>query len=509
MLLSCAVQHRAQDPECSRYPADNLHETSLLTSPQRSRITEDTQECAWVRRRTKDQLITKETVLSRTRANEAGDAVPGSQDSIPRGIGNLQIADIPAAQPDRVDFADPLSSGFAVYERTCDVLNAVRILADPHAYVGGSDGGLVVCMGQKHGGQSLTQGSVAQLDRAACVNCGTIRSRRGNRCNHCKTNTATRDMFVGDIFQDRRQSGHRDAAASQSNPHQPISPQPIPPGDPPDDSPLPNSPIRDIVTTERDAQLLGDLRWASSMATPRSNVSSCATAWEGSLERAVTGHQSWAIVCRHRCRLLLAEVPQGGGLQLWKAGAVHDFVGRFLGQQHTGQQGRAKNNVQPQTEEQRGKSACAPTARGSISKAMKRLVGRAITGSAECRKHWATALILRSSGQGTHLSSAERSQATQAAWVEADTKQPGRSNTGIGSLPHVNLAPMSAPEPMGERQSHLDAIIAFAGGGQKEDYSESSTFSQSSGLQEISQKNTNFSSLRSSCSERKTKIPLL
>ena len=48
----------------------------------------------------------------------------------------------------------------------------------------------------------------------------SCRSRRGNRCNHCRADTATRDILVGDVFQDRRQPRHRDAAASQSNPHQ-------------------------------------------------------------------------------------------------------------------------------------------------------------------------------------------------------------------------------------------------------------------------------------------------
>ena len=59
------------------------------------------------------------------------------------------------------------------------------------------------------------QESVAQLrqlDRAACVLCDTIRSWRCHRCSHCRRNTPTRDIIVGDIFQDRRQPGHQDAA---------------------------------------------------------------------------------------------------------------------------------------------------------------------------------------------------------------------------------------------------------------------------------------------------------
>ena len=38
-------------------------------------------------------------------------------------------------------------------------------------------------------------------------------------------------------------------------------------------------------------------------------------------------------------------------------------------------------------------------------------------------------------------------------------REQGRSKTGIASLPHANLAPMSAPGPTGERQEHLEAII--------------------------------------------------
>ena len=42
--------------------------------------------------------------------------------------------------------------------------------------------------------------------------------------------------------------------------------------------------------------------------------------------------------------------------------------------------------MQPQTDEQRGRRACALTARGSISKAVKGPVGGAAQGSADCRK---------------------------------------------------------------------------------------------------------------------------
>ena len=46
-------------------------------------------------------------------------------------------------------------------------------------------------------------------------------------------------------------------------------------------------------------------------------------------------------------------------------------------------------------------------------------------------------------------------------------REQGRSKTGIASLRHVKLAPVSAPGPTGERQEHLHAIISFAGAGQR------------------------------------------
>ena len=45
------------------------------------------------------------------------------------------------------------------------------------------------------------------------------------------------------------------------------------------------------------------------MALPRCVVSRNATARAESLEGAMSGHQSWAVLCRYRCRLLLAEIP--------------------------------------------------------------------------------------------------------------------------------------------------------------------------------------------------------
>ena len=110
---------------------------------------------------TKEITQKKNASARRTSINEAGDAVPGSQDSITRGVQNLQLADVPAAQP-----ASPPKS----VPTMCSVRRGPACLHRQFRQ----------WMSEKHGGQTLTQVSVAQLrrlDRAACVTCGTIRSR--------------------------------------------------------------------------------------------------------------------------------------------------------------------------------------------------------------------------------------------------------------------------------------------------------------------------------------------
>ena len=103
-------------------------------------------------------------------------------------------------------------------------------------------GGLMQHMVQKHGGQTLLEDSVGQvhrLNRQACVYCGTIRPQRCRRCNSCGFDTPLRELCVGDTFQDRRQPGHQDAAASglATGQQPPQSSQPVPLGEPLDDSP--------------------------------------------------------------------------------------------------------------------------------------------------------------------------------------------------------------------------------------------------------------------------------
>ena len=142
--------------------------------------------------------------MRRTRICEAEDAVPGSQDSITRGVRNLKLTDFAAAKPARTHRAPPPmpNSRRPTQQRSRHQRAYLRCTqcgaesGKPGAYAGNTDTGLMGHMGQKHGSHPSKQESVSQLRqvvRAACVTCGTFRSRRRNRCNHCRADAATRE----------------------------------------------------------------------------------------------------------------------------------------------------------------------------------------------------------------------------------------------------------------------------------------------------------------------------
>ena len=138
-----------------------------------------------------------------------------------------------------------------------------------------------------------------------------------------------------------------------------------------DHGPLPNCPIWDVALSERDVHLLTELRWASAIPLPRCVVSPHATAWAESLEGGMSGHQSWALLCRYRCRLVLAEIPKGVDrnselkqrLHLWEMEQGSDWQGLGSGEFWA----TPWNSREDAADRQRGKRACALTVRGSIS----------------------------------------------------------------------------------------------------------------------------------------------
>ena len=128
----------------------------------------------------------------------------------------------------------------------------------------------------------------------------------------------------------------------------------------------------------------------------------------------------------------------------WKLERCTNSLDMFTGTSTLGTKLPHEQKTKPHSEEQRGKRTCALILGGSISK----LLGGAAGSTADHRSLWTAALVPRSSCRGTHPTESERRQHKQRGeGVQRGTKseRTGRSETGRVWLPHVGLAPMSAP----------------------------------------------------------------
>ena len=159
--------------------------SSRLVSQKRSSSTVVSQECAWVRRRTQDLPSTKETAH---RKNPARDAP-----ALTRRETQFQEARSPLRESSKFATDRHSSSAARLHSQSFtadpnsrrpteqrsrhqrDHFRCAQCGADPEACTGSTDSGLMEHMGIS----KVTQ--LRQLDRAACVICGTVRSRRGNR----------------------------------------------------------------------------------------------------------------------------------------------------------------------------------------------------------------------------------------------------------------------------------------------------------------------------------------
>ena len=104
--------------------------------------------------------LVEELCARRTRINEAGNAAPGSQDSITRGLSNLQLTGTPATQ---TTLPVPAPPSMPVSRRVTqprtrqqqEYLRCAPCGTDPEVYKGTSDHDLTLQMVHKHGGQQL------------------------------------------------------------------------------------------------------------------------------------------------------------------------------------------------------------------------------------------------------------------------------------------------------------------------------------------------------------------
>ena len=117
-------------------------------------------------------------------------------------------------------------------------------------------------------------------------------------------------------------------------------------------------------------------------------------------------------LCFAATRLLQAEIPKSVDrnselkqrLHLWERGHITDLISKVLGQQNSGPLRRTARKRKPQTDEQRGRFH---------QQSHEGTGGRRRAGLCNRRKNWTTALIPRSSGIGTHPSSAECAEAAR------------------------------------------------------------------------------------------------
>ena len=226
--------------------------------------------------------------------------------------------------------------------------------------------------------------------------------------------------------------------------------RPVPPGDLPQRQPASELyyPGRRFDSPRQAAAL----RWHSRDAW---------SVWAESLIGAVSGHQSWALLCRVRCRLLLAEIPKvvdrnselKQRLQLWKIGTNQRSDLQGPGQQSSGPPRRTARGMQPQTDEQRGKRACLGRRHAGLGRLPQKLD---YSSHPPELGHW-----------NSSLQCAECAEAARIAWgggrymlARSAMREQGRCKTGIASLPHVKRSPISALCLAGERQEHLDAIVS-------------------------------------------------
>ena len=218
--------------------------------------------------------------------------------------------------------------------------------------------------------------------------------------------------MIGTIFQDRRQPGHQDVTARRPVPHRPpTGSQPVPPGEALDDTPLLSSPSRDAVVTDGDAQNA----WRTSSSLSDGHPAKYCIALRHSVCREPRRSSPWSPVLRHPLPNTVGGSSKG---QTQNSSVTHScgkqekctISSEDFWVNSTLDNNMWREKMHPQTEEQRGERACDLAARGSISKAMKELVGGAAAGTAEHRKDCTTALIPRSSGRGTHQTQSELKQ---------------------------------------------------------------------------------------------------
>ena len=262
---------------------------------------------------------TLEPHARRTFIYEGGDAAGENQDSITRGVRNLQLMDDLTAQHSTASptLAPSLTTPRATtrhpragQQQRRVFLQCAQCGANPQACTWNSDHGLMTHMSQKHGGQAPTLWCALPSDFVKV----TVSILLGR---HCDERSGSRRHF----------------------PRSPAATPPIPTGYPLDVSPVPDCPVRESQQGELMYFFLRELR--------RASAALCRISLRHSLGREPRRSVVWSSVLGNLAPL---STPSSTGknsqgsdrnqelerrLQMSEAGEVRDLIAK---PQHTGQQ---------------------------------------------------------------------------------------------------------------------------------------------------------------------------
>ena len=185
-----------------------------------------------------------------------------------------------------------------------------------------------------HLGQQLNAEAVAQLralDRMACQLCYGIRIRTNPQCGRCDIATPTRALILGDVVPDARIGQHNldpganaqgggslDAPREPTESHNSIDGEAAP------------VLLRAVSLTAGSKETLPFLQRPSPLLSSQAVASRFAIAWAESLQGSMSGDETWALLCRYRRKLLLADLLVGTDrneelkrrLRLWERGEM-------------------------------------------------------------------------------------------------------------------------------------------------------------------------------------------
>ena len=291
--------------------------------------------------------------------------MPSSQDSVTRGVQNLHVSDPPAAQ---AALPAPTTVDNGEFKETAATETTAQRVPSVCAVRSRSRRSQSILRPRSHAAHGSKTRRTANCSQQALGNCAVSTVQPASFVALSNHNDATDAASVramprsvnfvwGDTFQDR-QPGHESTAlgGAPTDQQPPQSSQPVPPGDPLDDKPA--TKLSHSGHYYHRTGQAGTRRASPGLRNGTPAMRGLSMSPLHGQKGAMSGHQSWVLLCRYRCRLLLAgslKVSTGTRnlklrLLLWEKWQISDLISKVLGQQNSGPLRRTARKMQPQTE---------------------------------------------------------------------------------------------------------------------------------------------------------------